>query len=238
MTQPTRSFVRNCLLSAVDAEGYAVIAPYLEPVDLPKDTVLIEADVPFSHVHFLNSGIGSIVVSTADSRPVEAGLFGREGFSGYACLLGVDQCAQTTFMQIAGEGYRVPVDALRSACRQSESLRETLLRYVYVFISQTSATTLSNANQDIEGRLARWLLMCHDRVTGDDIALTHEFLSIMLAVQRPSVTTALNMIESYGFIRTRRGHITIIEREALIAFADGTYGKPEAEYRRVIGPFG
>ena len=238
MAHPTQSFVRNCLLSVVDAEGYAAIAPHLEPVDLPKGTVLIEADVPFSYAYFLNSGIGSIVVSTADGRPVEAGLFGQEGLSGFACLLGVDQCVQTTFMQVAGDGYRVPIDALRSACRQSESLRETILRYVYVFISQTSATTLSNANQAIEGRLARWLLMCHDRVTGDDVPLTHEFLSIMLAVHRPSVTTALNMIESYGFIRARRGHITIIDRAALISFTDGTYGKPEAEYRRLIGPFG
>jgi CRP-like cAMP-binding protein len=238
MTHPTRSFVRNYLLSAVDAEGYAVIAPHLEPVDLPKGTVLIEADVPFRYAYFLNAGIGSIVVSTADGRPVEAGLFGHEGLSGFTCLLGVDQCAQTTFMQVAGDGYRVPIDSLRSACRQSESLRETILRYVYVFISQISATILSNANQAIEGRLARWLLMCHDRVTGDDIPLTQEFLSIMLAVQRPSVTTALNMLESYGFIRTRRGHITIIDRNALIDFTDGSYGKPEAEYRRGIGPFG
>lgn len=238
MAHPTQSFVRNCLLSALDAEGYAAIAPHLEPIDLPKGTVLIEADVPFSHVHFLNSGIGSIVVSTADGRPAETGLFGHEGLSGFACLLGVDRCGQTTFMQVEGQGYRVPIDALRSACRQSESLRETILRYVYVFISQVSYTTLSNANQAIEERLARWLLMCHDRVTGDDIALTHEFLSIMLAVRRPSVTTALNMIEGYGFIRARRGHITIINRDALIDFADGTYGKPEAEYRRLIGPFG
>lgn len=238
MAHPTQSFVRNCLLSALDAAGYAAIAPHLEPVDLPRGAVLIEADLPFSYVHFLNSGIGSIVVSTADGRQVEAGLFGHEGLSGFVCLLGVDQCAQATFMQVEGEGYRVPIGALRSACRQSESLRETILRYVYVFMSQTSYTTLSNANQAIEGRLARWLLMCHDRVTGNDIALTHDFLAIMLAVRRPSVTTALNMIEGYGFIRARRGHITIINRDALIDFADGTYGKPEAEYRRLIGPFG
>ena len=238
MPQPTQSFVRNCLLSVVDAAGYAAIAPYLEPVDLPKGTVLIEADVPFQYAHFFNSGIGSIIVSTADSRRVEAGIFGREGLSGFGCLLGVDQCPQTTLVQVEGEGYRVSIEALRNACRQSDSLREMLLRYVHVFISQTSYTALSNVNQSIEGRLARWLLMCHDRVTGDDIALTHEFLSIMLAVQRPSVTTAVHTLEGYGLIRARRSNITIVDREALIDFADGMYGKPEAEYRRLIGPFG
>nr|WP_274604259.1 Crp/Fnr family transcriptional regulator [Sphingomonas sp. CFBP 13706] len=141
-------------------------------------------------------------------------------------------------VQVEGQGYRISIEALRSACQQSDSLRETLLRYVHVFISQTSYTSLSNVSQSVEGRLARWLLMCHDRVTGDDIALTHEFLSIMLAVQRPSVTTALHMIEGYGFIKARRGHITIKDRDALINFADGMYGTPEAEYRRLIGPFG
>ena len=238
MPHPTQSFVRNGLLSVIDAAAYATIGPHLEPVDLHKGTVLIEAGEPFTHAHFFNSGIGSIVVSTADSRRVEAGIFGREGLSGFGCLLGVDQCSQTTMVQVEGEGYRVSIDGLRAACQESASLRETLLRYVHVCISQTSYTSLSNVNQSVEGRLARWLLMCHDRVTGDDIALTHEFLSIMLAVQRPSVTTALHMIEGYGFIKARRGHITILDRDALIDFADGMYGTPEAEYRRLIGPFG
>jgi len=79
--------------------------------------------------------------------------------------------------------------------------------------------------------------MCYDRVSGNDLALTYEFLSIMLAVHRPSVTSALHIIEGYGFIRARRGIIAIIDCEALIAFANGMYGPPEAEYRRLIGPF-
>jgi CRP-like cAMP-binding protein len=238
MPHPTQSFVRNGLLSVIDAAGYAAIGPHLEPVDLPKGTVLIEAGEPFTHAHFLNSGIGSIIVSTADSQRVEAGIFGREGLSGFGSLLGADRGPQTTMIQVEGEGYRVSIEALRNACKQSDSLRETLLRYVHVFISQTSYTSLSNVSQSVEGRLARWLLMCHDRVTGDDIALTHEFLSIMLAVQRPSVTTALHMIEGYGFIKARRSNITIVDRDALVDFSDGMYGTPEAEYRRLIGPFG
>ena len=236
--QPTQSFIRNCLLSALNEADYAAVASHLELVDLPKGMVLIESGKPFTDVHFFNSGIGSIVVSTTDSRRVEAGLFGRDGFSGSGGLLGSDQCPQTTMIQVEGNGYRMPLAALRSACDQSPSLREMLLRYVHVSITQTSFTSLSNVNQPIEARLARWLLMCHDRVTGDDIALTHEFLSIMLAVQRPSVTTALHVIEGLGFIRARRGNITILDRDALIDFADGTYGTPEAEYRRLIGPFG
>ena len=238
MVQPSQSFVRNCLLSALDDAAYAAVAPHLEPIVLPKGVVLIEADKPFEYAHFLNSGIGSIIVSTADSRRVEAGLFGRDGLSGFGGVLGVNQCPQTTMMQVEGDGYRIALSALRDACDQATSLRESILRYVHVFITQTSFTSLSNVNQAIEGRLARWLLMCHDRVTGDDIDLTHEFLSIMLAVQRPSVTTALHVLEGSGFIKAKRGNITILDRDALIDFADGMYGTPEAEYRRLIGPFG
>jgi len=238
MVQPTQSFVRNCLLSVLDAADYAAVAPHLEPVDLPKGMVLIEPGKRFAEAYFFNSGIGSIVVSTTDGRRVEAGLFGRDGFAGASGLLGSDQCPQTTMVQVEGEGYRIPLGALRGACDGSPSLREMLLRYVHVFITQTSFTSLSNVTQPIEARLARWLLMCHDRVTGDDIALTHEFMSVMLAVQRPSVTTALHVIEGFGFIRARRGNITILDRDALIDFADGTYGAPEAEYRRLIGPLG
>jgi len=234
---PTQSLVRNRLLSLIDATAYAAVAPHLEATKLPKGAVLIEAGVPFTHAHFFNSGIGSIVVGAIDSRSIDAGLFGREGMSGFACLLDVDRCSQTTMVQVEGEGYRISIEALRIACDQSPSLLKTIMRYVHVSLTQAYYTTLSNSTQPIEGRLARWLLMCHDRVSGDDLALTHEFLSIMLAVHRPSVTSALHIIEGYGFIRARRGNIAIVDREALIAFATGMYGPPEAEYRRLIGPF-
>jgi hypothetical protein len=155
-----------------------------------------------------------------------------------ATLLGATQMSQTTLVQVAGDGNRVEVGAFREALAQSPVLLGSLLRFVQVMFTQTSFTALSNVNQTIEERLARWLLMCHDRIDGDDIAITHEFLSIMLAVQRPSVTTALHMIEGHGFIRAKRGNITILDRDALIEFADGTYGAPEAEYLRLIGAFG
>jgi CRP-like cAMP-binding protein len=237
LSQPTQSFVRNCLLSALPPQAYGVLRASLESVRVEKGDVLIEPDKAFDHVLFLERGIGSIVVSTADSRRVEAGIFGREGVSGLGAVLGVDRMSQMTIIQVAGDGYQVEVGALREALACSPELLAVLLRYVQVMMTQTSFTALSNVNQSVEERLARWLLMCHDRIDGDDVHITHEFLSIMLAVQRPSVTTALHMIEGYGFIRAKRGNITILDREALVEFADGTYGAPEAEYRRLIGAF-
>jgi CRP-like cAMP-binding protein len=225
-------------LTALPLDVRDALQPHLERVNLEKGEVLIEADRPFRHVHFLDRGIGSMVVTTPDSRRVEAGLFGHEGMSGISAALGADQMAQTTLIQVAGEGQRIEVGTLQKVMGEHTALHEMLLRFVQVMITQASFTALSNANQSIEERLARWLLMCHDRIVGDDIPLTHEFLSIMLAVHRPSVTTALHMIEGHGFIKATRGNITILDREALVEFADGTYGAPEAEYRRLIGDFG
>ncbi len=230
--------MRNCLLSALLAEDYAILRPDLESVMLAKDDVLIEPNMPFEHIYFPERGVGSIVASTADSRRVETGIFGRDGMSGVWALLGPAETTQLTIVQVAGDGHRLPVAALRAAVAQSPSLHATFLRYVQVHLTQTSYTALSNATQTVEERLARWLLMTHDRVDGDELSLTHEFLSIMLAVRRPSVTGALHILEGNRLVRAKRGLITVLDRDGLVEFADGSYGTPEDEYRRLVGKFG
>jgi CRP-like cAMP-binding protein len=99
---------------------------------------------------------------------------------------------------------------------------------------QTSGTAFANAEHTVEARLARWLLMCHDRLDGDDIPITHEFLSMMLGVRRAGVTTATHVLEGNGLIRAKRGVITILDREKLEGLADNAYGLPEAEYARLM----
>ena len=237
MSQPSQSYVRNCLLSALPADAYAVLQPHLVSARFERGTILIEGNSPIRQVHFLDHGIGSIIASTPGGGQVETGIFGREGMSGVPVLLGADQMPQTTLIPVAGDGYQVETEALREAIARSPGLLATFLAYVQTLITQTSYTAHSNVNQPVEERLARWLLMSHDRVDGDDIPLTHEFLAIMLAVRRPSITTALHVLEGNRFIKARRGHLTIVDREAMIEFADGSYGVPEAEYDRLIGTF-
>lgn len=110
------------------------------------------------------------------------------------------------------------------------------MHYIHAFGTQTSHTALSNAKHTIEERLARWLLMGHDRIDGDEIGLTHEFLALMLAVRRPSVTTALHILEGMRLVRNTRGCVVIRDRAGLEALAADAYGIPEAEYERIIGP--
>lgn len=96
--------------------------------------------------------------------------------------------------------------------------------------TQVSYTALTNAVHHVDERLGRWLLMCHDRLREDEFQITHDFMALMLAVRRPSVTTSLHVLEGNRFIRAERSRITIRNRRALEEFAQDAYGRPEAEY--------
>ena len=147
--------------------------------------------------------------------------------TGLAIVLGSDRSPNENVMQVAGEASRISSDKLRTAMQQSSSLYGSFLSFVHSFIVQTSNTALSNGTASIEERLARWLLMAHDRLEGDEIPLTHEFLSLMLGVRRPGVTVALNYLERTAVIRLSRGQSFVVDREGLKASANGTYHEAE-----------
>jgi CRP-like cAMP-binding protein len=128
----------------------------------------------------------------------------------------------------------IAVEALDDAVARSRTLHGLLLRYVHVVLVQTAQTAFVNAAYPVETRLARWLLMAHDRLDGGDLPLTHEFLAAMLGVQRTSVTLSVQALEGHGWIRARRGRITVLDRAALERAAGDGYGVSEAEYARLI----
>src|SRR5688500_2091400 len=152
---------------------------------------------PIEKVYFPESGMAS-VVATSGQHQVEAGVIGREGVTGIAVLLADDRSANATFMQDPGTGFCIAADALRETLRQSESMQLVFLRFVQAFITQMSQTALANGRAKLDERLARWLLMAHDRVDGRELPLTHEFLALMLGVRRAGVTTALQALEDRG----------------------------------------
>jgi CRP-like cAMP-binding protein len=186
-------------------------------------------------VYFMDAGIASVVATQADERRVEVGLIGREGMSGMAVVLGGDQSPNSTYMQVAGEGQRIPAKELRKAMAASESLRSLLLKFVQTFMVQTAQTAIANAIAHIDQRLARWILMAHDRTASDTIPLTHEFLALMLGVRRPGVTEALQNLKRRKLIDTGRNRILVRNRKGLERVARGSYGVPEKEYRRLLG---
>jgi hypothetical protein len=136
-----------------------------------------------------------VVADTVDNGPTEVGIFGREGFTGVPLLLGADTSQHRIVIQVDGHtGLRIEADRLLSTIDQSATLRTTLLRYVQTFITQTAHSTVSNAHQRIDARLAHWLLMCHDRNDNDDIALTHQFMSMMITAEGSGVTVSLRVL--------------------------------------------
>jgi len=177
--------------------------------------------------------VSSIINDSHDGK-IEVGIIGREGLIGIPVVLGTDRNPFEFFVQIPGHGLRMSAEALTRAMDRSRSLHRHLLRYVQAKSVQAAETAFANANNNVESRLARWILMCHDRVDGDDIPLTHEFMAMMLGIRRAGVTTALHVLEGNGLIRAKRGTVTVRDREKLEEMADDAYGISEAEYERLM----
>ena len=214
---------------------FELIEPHLVDVKLEKGKVLEEPDTPIEAVYFLKSGVGSTVALSTLGRRIEVGLFGCEGMSGTAIVLHAAHASHETFIQIPGDGQAMESGKLRELMAQNPTLHAHLLKYVQFLMTQTSQTALANGRSKLEERLARWLLMCHDRSDGDSMDLTHEFLAIMLGVRRAGVTVGTHILEGKGLIRAIRGRITILDREGLQNVAQDFYGIPEKEYDRLIG---
>jgi CRP-like cAMP-binding protein len=212
-----------------------MVQPYLEAVPLPLRTELEAPNTPIEHVFFMESGMGSVVAISATGQRLEVGVIGREGMSGSTIVMGNDRSPHESFIQVEGNAQRIRSDDLRNAMQQSSTLRPFLMHYVQAFTIQTAHTALANGRSKLEDRLARWLLMCHDRADGDELPLTHEFLALMLGVRRTGVTLALHLLEARGLIKSKRSRIVIVDREGLEEAAAGSYGTPEAEYRRLVG---
>jgi len=237
MPDLNRSTFRNRLFARLPDREFHVVGRHLESVDLARGFQIVGANCPIDKVYFLSSGIASVVTIAAAGERAEAGMFGREGFSPMSAGVGGTISVHEVFLQVEGHALRMPLEALHEALPECPVFSNLLARFIQTFASQISYTALCNVSCQVDERLARWLLMCHDRVDGDEIVLTHEFISSMLSVRRPSITTALHILEGKKLVRAERGRITIRDRKGLEEFAGGFYGKPEEEYRRLIGDF-
>ncbi len=226
---------RNKLLAAMSASDFTSLRPHLQPMEMAVFKDLERPNRRIETVYFMNSGIASVVAVQPDETRAEVGLIGREGMSGIAVVMGGDQSPHSTYIQVAGEGQAIATKELRKAINASESLHGLLLKFAQVFMVQTAHTAIANARAHIDQRLARWLLMAHDRTSDKTVPLTHEFLSLMLGVRRAGVTEALQSLKRQKLIDTGRNKIILRDRKGIERIARGSYGVPEKEYRRLIG---
>jgi len=231
MTDP----LHNRLLASLAPAGRDRLMALGERVDLPVRLTLVEPNAPTSHVYFPEQGLGSVVASSRnEAERIEVGHLGFEGMTGFHVLLGVDRTPNHTFMQVAGSGWRVPVRSLLPLLQDDADLRTHLLRYVHAYQLQLAYSALANGRYKIPERLARWLLMCHDRLRTDEMRLTHEFLGLMLGVRRSGVTNEIHVLEGEHAIRATRATVRVLDRAKLVEMAGGSYGVPEEEYARLI----
>lgn len=229
-----QSDLQNKMLRALRAEDFALLEPFLEPVRLSGAFRIAEPRKTLEHVYFPESGIGSVMAVAASGIATEAGMFGREGFVPTATIIGDNEVPYLIEIHVAGSGHRISVDRMRNATLQSSTLQIPFIKYMHVFATQVSYTSLANAKFRLEQRLARWILMCHDRLRADIMEITHDYIALLLGVRRPGVTTGLHLLEGLHLIRSRRGAIEILDREGLEAYAAGSYGIPEQEFKRLI----
>jgi len=231
---PSRANIRNRLLQKISSQDWDVIGPHLERVNLKERQVIEVPGKPITHLYFVETGLVSVVAVNDEDHRIEVGVIGKEGHTGVSLVMGDNRAQHSTYMQIGGSGMRIASDKFCAALRQSESLNSLMLKSAQAFMIQTAHTALANGRAKLEERLARWLLMAHDRLDSSAVPLTHEFLAVMLGVRRAGVTVALHNFERRGLIATKRGQLTLIDRAGIQQVAGSFYGVPEAELKRLM----
>lgn len=238
MTPITQASSRNLLLRTLQGDDFALLEPRLSRRELEVGQVLALPGEPIDTICFPEQGIVTFSDIREDGTRVGIGHTGYEGFAGWPALMGCSESPHEARVTAdGGVALHISPEDLREVCRQSEAIRDLLLRFVQVFVVQLGRTVVSSLTQPVEVRLARWTLMAHDRVRGDEVKVTHEEIAVMLAVRRASVTDALHILEGQGLIRSGRGRVTIRDRAGLRQIAGDGYGYYEAQYRRHIAPF-
>lgn len=228
----TAPIFNNRLLRALGPGPSDKLVPMLTKVTLGLRDVIETRGEPVKHVYFPENGVISVVAQAGD-KSTEAGLAGNEGMTGAQLLLGDPMSPNGCMVQLAGDGYRMKADDFVSFTRQHQDFREYLLKYLQTFLIQSSQTSLA-MRASLEQRLARWLLMIHDRASGPRLELTHEFLGLMLATRRAGVTVPLHELEGKALLKATRGVVTITDRPGLEELAGPYYGIAESEYRRIM----
>lgn len=218
---------RNTILSSLSSRELIALGPLMEKVTLDEGRVIEAPRLGIENVWFLEEGLASVFIGAEGCKSIGVGMVGNEGFVGASLLNGVRHTLTETIVQIPGNAWRIDADHFSSILSSYPELEIACRGFHQALVWQMARTALSNARGHIEQRLARWLLMCQDRVGGAHIRITHDDLAAILGVRRPGVTDAIHVLEGEGFIRSTRIHMQILARQQLEKFAGGFYGEAE-----------
>lgn len=207
--------INNRLLLALPRASFDLLRPALQPVGLVRGQAIDHPDGPIEYLYFVNRGFVSMVKTMHDGRSVEVGGVGVEGVTDPNSLFGFSSAVLDTVVQIAGDAFRVKREFLKAKIDQDPALRRTVQTHARFVLSQLAQTAACNRLHSLEERCCRWLLTAHDNALSDRFSLTHEFLAMMLGVQRTGVSIAARMLKKAGMIDYVRGEVTILDRAAL-----------------------
>jgi CRP-like cAMP-binding protein len=227
--------MQNEILLDLPREEWGALFEKLEFVRLKLHQIVHEAGEPIKSGYFCNSGMFSIVSVMPDSKTVEVGLIGREGFAGIPLIVGFRTSFTRTVVQAEGTAYRVDASSLRNLFRKCPQLERNLQRFGQLLGMQATQIATCNRLHQANERMARWLLMTKDRVHEDALPLTQEFLAQMLGSDRSTVTECANRLQKKGLISYKRGHITILNRPSLEKAACDCYEIMQRQTKRWQG---
>jgi CRP-like cAMP-binding protein len=231
----TRERRTNRLLSLLSDADYERLRPHLSQVAFDYKKSLYEASRPIDHVYFPIDGVASLVITTAEGASAEVGTIGSEGIVGLPVVLGDRDAPSSVYVQVPGTALKMDARVFRDQLNHGPTLNPIMLRYAHAFFNQVAQSAACSHLHRVEQRCCRWLLMTRDRMPSGEFLLTHEFLGMMLGVRRTTVTDVMGILQKAGLVRYRRGHVTILDHEALRQRACECYDISKLEFDRLLG---
>ena len=230
-----RLFVDNSFLDNLQTSDYEILEPYLSEKYLERDFTVNEPGDRVDVVYFPNGAVLSVITLMEDGRGVESATIGRESAQGMLAAFGSHKAHNRVICQVPGPTFILPVSRLKDAAAKSSTLADDLIRYVQANAAQIEQSVACNALHTVEARLCRWILMSADRGDGRVVALTQEYLAIMLGVQRTTVTQAARALQTAGLIHYARGTIEIVDRRSLEATVCECYDVVRQKFHMLTG---
>ena len=225
---------RNALLASMPQPELARWEPHLEPVELRAGQMLFDAGKKVTHLYFPTTSIVVLLNTMADGGSAESSVVGRDGLAGVSLLMGGESSTDATVVLCSGSALRIRAPFALAEFNRGGPVLHLFLRYTQALITQMSQTVVCNRHHSVEQQLCRWLLAILDRSLGYEITMTHETIANMLGVRREGITEAAGRLAQLGYIRYRRGHITVTNREGLERRSCECYGVVRKEYQRLV----
>jgi len=225
---------QNHLLAALPTAEFERLAAQLELVPLPLGEILYEPGGQLQHAYFPTTAIVSLQYVTESGASAETAGVGNEGVVGISLFMGGNTTPSSAVVQTAGHAYRLERRLLEREFNRNEFMQRLLLRYTQALVTQMMQTAACNRHHSVEQQLCRWLLSTLDRVSSGELVMTQQLVASMLGVRREGITEAAGDLQHAGFIRYRRGHISVLDRSGLESRVCECYGVVKKELGRLL----